>query len=352
MGFRLGELFCGPGGLALGAVTADIGDRNWRISHVWANDKDPDTCRTYCRNICPDRPESVICADVRRMDLSRLGPIDAFAFGFPCNDFSVIGEKRGIFGSYGPLYSYGVEVLRLYRPLWFVGENVGGLASANAGKAFEMILNDMRAAGYRLYPHLYRFEAYGVPQTRHRIVLVGIRDDLPYRFKVPSDRIYRAFDVSSRRAIEVPPIANGAPNHEFSRVGETVEERLRWIKPGENVFTANMPDTLRLKVKGATISQLYRRLDPDKPSYTVIGNGGGGMQMYHWSENRPLTNREKARLQTFPDWFVFEGGVGSVRRQIGMAVPPYGARVIFEAILKTFAGVEYEWIEANMAARE
>ena len=65
MGFRLGELFCGPGGLALGAVTADIGDRNWRITHAWANDKDPDTCRTYCRNICPDRPESVICADVR-----------------------------------------------------------------------------------------------------------------------------------------------------------------------------------------------------------------------------------------------------------------------------------------------
>lgn len=65
-----------------------------------------------------------------------------------------------------------------------------------------------------------------------------------------------------------------------------------------------------------------------------------------------LTNREKARLQTFPDWFVFERGVGSVRRQIGMAVPPRGARLIFEAILRTFAGVEYEWIEANMAARE
>ena len=158
MGFRLGELFCGPGGLALGAVTADIGDRNWRISHAWANDKDPDTCRTYCRNICPDRPESVICADVRRMDLSRLGPIDAFAFGFPCNDFSVIGEKRGMSGSYGPLYSYGVEVLRLYRPLWFVGENVGGLASANAGKAFGLILDDMREAGYRLSDrtNLYR----------------------------------------------------------------------------------------------------------------------------------------------------------------------------------------------------
>lgn len=87
MRFQLGELFCGPGGLALGAVTADIGDPEWKIVHQWANDRDEDTCRTYRRNICPDRPESVICADVRSLDLGSLGPIDAFAFGFPCNDF-------------------------------------------------------------------------------------------------------------------------------------------------------------------------------------------------------------------------------------------------------------------------
>ena len=347
MGFQLGELFCGPGGLALGAVTADIGVEGMKITHKWANDYDEDTCRTYRRNICPENPESVICADVRSLNLSKLGPIDAFAFGFPCNDFSVIGEKRGLQGRYGPLYSYGVEVLRLYHPLWFLAENVGGLSSANAGAAFKMVLSDLKAVGYRLYPNLYRFEAYGVPQRRHRIVVVGIREDLPYQFKVPSERIYRACDVSCRTAIEVPPIAEGTPNHEFSRVGETVAERLRWIKPGENVFTAEMPDELRLKVKGATISQLYRRLDPEKPAYTVIGNGGGGMHVYHWEENRALTNRERARLQTFPDEYVFEGGIRSVRRQIGMAVPPRGARVIFEAILKTFAGIEYESMEAR-----
>ena len=346
--FRMGELFCGPGGLALGAKEADIGLSDWKITHAWANDYDENTCRTYRRNICPDDPESVICADVRNLDLGRLGPIDAFAFGFPCNDFSVIGEKQGVHGAYGPLYTYGVEVLRLHHPLWFLAENVGGLSSANGGNAFEMILDDLRNSGYRVFPNLYKFEEYGVPQTRHRIIIVGIRRDLPYQFRIPSIEPYKDLDVTCKTAIEVPPISEGAPNHEFTKQSERVVERLKWIKPGENVFTADMPEELRLKVKGARISQLYKRLDPDKPAYTVIGNGGGGMHVYHWSENRALTNRERARLQTFPDWYTFEGGVGSVRKQIGMAVPPRGARVIFEAILKTFAGVKYESMRAKL----
>ena len=101
-------------------------------------------------------------------------------------------------------------------------------------------------------------------------------------------------------------------------------------------------------MRGAKISQIYKRLDPTKPSYTVTGSGGGGTHIYHWSENRALTNRERARLQTFPDDFVFEGSKESVRKQIGMAVPCDGAKIIFEAVLKTFAGIKYEYIEPNI----
>lgn len=103
---------------------------------------------------------------------------------------------------------------------------------------------------------------------------------------------------------------------------------------------------LRLKTK-TTISQLYKRLHPDKPAYTVIGSGGGGMRMYHYSENRALTNRERARLQTFPDDYIFCGGSESVRKQIGMAVPPAGATPIFEAILNSFDGVRYQSVDAS-----
>ena len=117
--FRLGELFCGPGGLAYGAANARIELNNYRITHAWANDYDSDTCNTYRHNICPNNPGSVICGDVRKIDLENLPPIDALAFGFPCNDFSVVGEQKGFDGKFGPLYSYGVRVLKAINLIGF-----------------------------------------------------------------------------------------------------------------------------------------------------------------------------------------------------------------------------------------
>lgn len=147
-------------------------------------------------------------------------------------------------------------------------------------------MRDLENAGYRIYPHLYKFEEYGIPQARHRVIIVGIRKDLP-------------------------------------------------------------PE-LKLNVRGAKISQIYKRLDPTKPAYTVTGSGGGGTHIYHYSEPRALTNRERARLQTFPDNYEFCGSKESVRKQIGMAVPCRGAQIIFEAILKTFAEVEYDYVDATL----
>ncbi len=103
-----------------------------------------------------------------------------------------------------------------------------------------------------------------------------------------------------------------------------------------------------MNVKTTKLSQIYRRLHPDKPSYTITGSGGGGTHGYHWSEPRALTNRERARIQTFPDSFVFEGSKESVRKQIGMAVPPRLSYVIFKAILKTIAGIPYPAVESNL----
>ncbi len=347
MKFKLGELFCGPGGLALGALNARISDSLYRIEHEWANDYDLDTCNTYRRNICPEDPESVVHGDVRKLDIDSLGEIDAFAFGFPCNDFSVVGEQKGFDGEYGPLYTYGVKVLKKYRPMWFLAENVGGLRSANEGKAFEKIKEDLIACGYRIYPNLYKFEQYGVPQARHRMIIIGIREDLPYEFKIPSPELYKECDVTCKTALEVPAISKFAENNELTKQSQVVVERLKHIKPGQNAFTAELPEELQLNVKGAKISQIYKRLDPEKPAYTVTGSGGGGTHIYHYSENRALTNRERARLQTFPDFYGFEGSKESVRKQIGMAVPPKGAQIIFEAVLKTFAGIEYEWVKAS-----
>lgn len=346
--FQLGELFCGPGGLAYGAKIATIENKDFRIMHKWANDYDQDSYDTYIYNICPDKPEIIICQDVRQLDLGTLAPIDALAFGFPCNDFSIVGEQRGINGKYGPLYIYGVKALQIHRPMWFLAENVGGIRSANEGEAFKKILGELAGIGYRVYPHLYKFEEYGIPQARHRVIIVGIREDLTYEFRIPSTGPYEGIDNTCKTALETPPIPKDFPNNELTKQSEIVVERLRHIKPGENAWNANLPEHLRLNVQGAKLSQIYKRLDPEKPAYTVTGSGGGGTHMYHYAEPRALTNRERARLQTFPDTFLFKGNKESVRRQIGMAVPVKGAKIIFEAILRTFAGIPYEATDCNI----
>jgi len=348
MEFKLGELFCGPGGIGYAAKTSRIENKNFKITHVWATDYDIDTCATYKTNVA-NKEGSVICCDIRDLDfniLKKMSDIDALAFGFPCNDFSMVGEQKGIDGAFGPLYSYGIKVLKKFQPKWFLAENVGGLRNANEGKAFSLIINDMFSAGYSVYPHLYKFEEYGVPQARHRIIIIGIRKDQNVVYKVPSVSKFKT--KTSKEAIENPPIPINAKNNERTKQSKSVVERLKHIKPGENAFTANIPEEHQLKIAGAKISQIYRRLDPNKPAYTITGSGGGGTHVYHWQENRALTNRERARLQTFPDDFIFCGSKESVRKQIGMAVPVDGVRIIFEAVLKTFANINYDYDEYNM----
>lgn len=349
--FRLGELFCGPGGIALGAQKAVSDDGEKSIIPVWANDFDHDTCETYIKNICKGDSSCVYCKDVRELDIHSLGPIDAFAYGFPCNSFSSVGEHQGLENDkFGQLYTYGVEVLRYFQPKWFLAENVSGIRSAGAGSHFQIILDDLADAGYTLVSNLYKFEEYGVPQTRHRIIVVGIRNDLNaqgIKFSIPSTEPYKNCDITAGKALANIP--KNAPNNEIRSLQEKIKLRLSYIEPGQNLWQAkNLPPELMIKTK-TKISQIYRKLDPTKPSYTVTASGGGGTFMYHWSdEQRELTNRERARIQTFPDDFEFVGNYSSVRKQIGMAVPPRFAEIIFRAILNSFAGNEYPPVQPTL----
>ena len=348
--FKLGELFCGPGGLAFGALNSVSDDRRLGVKHVWANDYDFDTCLTYITNLCPDSPESVFFGDVRDLDIKALKKIDAFAYGFPCNSFSNVGEHKG-FGNekFGQLYWYGIEVLRHFKPKWFIAENVSGIRSAGSND-FRIILEDMKDSGYKLNVNLYKAEEYGIPQTRHRVIIVGIRNDLNVEYHVPDPACYSNIDITSKTALS--NISANASNNEIRKLNQKVINRLSYILPGENVWQAEerlgdqFPDELRIKTK-TKISQIYRKLDPDKPAYTVTAAGGGGTFMYHWTD-RELTNRERARIQTFPDEYRFIGNYSSVRKQIGMAVPCKLAQIVTTAILNSFAGIEYPWIEPNI----
>ena len=380
----IGELFCGPGGLASGAFEARIsnGEYEWEIEHSWANDMSDDACRSFALNFCRtsdlNEAQSVVCEDVRNLaedDFASLEEIavrkaeslgrdsssrpfnlvDVIAFGFPCNDFSIVGEHKGFDGNYGPLYTYGVGVLNKFRPQAFVAENVGGMASANNGSALKAIINDLSKAGngYRLTAHKYRFENYGVPQKRHRIIIVGIdkKAHPNLRFLVP----YPTHEIPVTAGEALKGLTAGDEsfhNNELTAQSKQVVERLMHTESGENAWTADLPPHLKLNVKGARLSQIYKRLRKDEPSYTITGSGGGGTHVYHWSEPRALTNRERARLQTFRDSFIFVGSKENVRKQIGMAVPRHGAKLIFEALLMTLAGIKYPIIPASLNVEE
>lgn len=348
--FTVGEMYSGPGGIgtALSKTALITKSHDLSFEHSWATDYDADTCKTYKNNLLKDNPDAIsICADIKDVDLTELPKTDGFLYGFPCNDFSLVGESKGLKGKFGALYKYGVEYIDYANPLFIFAENVSGISSANSGSAFTKILAELNNAGkfgYDLTVHHYKFEDYEVPQARHRYIIIGTRGDLGLKFQVPKPSMKVK---TCKEAITKPPIKADADNNELTKQSKTVIERLEHTKPGENAWTANLPSHLQLNVKGAKISQIYKRLDPTKPSYTVTGSGGGGTHVYHWSEPRALTNRERARLQTFPDDFVFHGSKESVRSQIGMAVPVDGAKIILDALLKTFAKIAYPSVEPS-----
>jgi DNA (cytosine-5)-methyltransferase 1 len=355
--FYLGELFCGPGGMGYGAKisSAKLNGKSYEINHAWASDYDENACETYRKNVFK---ENVICENVhnlfRLIDKGKikLPKFNAFAYGFPCNDFSIVGESLGINGKFGPLYFYGVEIMNRYKPDWFLAENVSGITSSNKGSAFKKIIKELKNSGdgYNLTIHNYKFEDYGIPQNRHRIIIIGFNKKFGnnFFFKIPKPSL----KITTTKDVLTKKIPINDPSHVFTNNSKQVIERLKFIKPGKNAFNSKLPKHLKLNVKGAKISQIYRRLHPDKPAYTVTGSGGGGTHMYHWKENRALTNRERARLQTFPDNFVFFGNKESQRKQIGMALPVEGAKIIFDSILKCFAKISYEHVEPNISLED
>ncbi|MGN7322841.1 DNA cytosine methyltransferase [Bacillus altitudinis] len=242
-------MFCGPGGLSLGAKEAVVLDENgqvvldengeeYKVVHAWANDFHEDTCKTFRLNIVGNDEDTVTVkhGDVKELDIKSLPPIDFFAFGFPCNDFSLVGETKGLDGKYGGLYRYGIKLLNHHQPSVFVAENVGGLEGANEGKAFVQILKAIEEAGefgYNIIPHKYRFEEYGVPQARHRIIIVGIRKDLGLRFQVPKAPFKNKEQwMTAKEALESEPIEKDALNHEFTNHHPKVVKMLDDIFPG------------------------------------------------------------------------------------------------------------------------
>ena len=257
---------------------------------------------------------------------------DVFLGGFPCVTFSVVGKQEGIKNDKdGQLYESFAKYVERLQPKIFVAENVKGILSANKGEAVKTIKKRFEVDGYKLKIFLVNFADFGVPQLRERVLFIGIRNDIKTEF-IPPEITHKNNYITAKEAFKNMPKNCIHTNH--LKVSDKVVERLKHIPQGGNYKAVeNTP----YAVKGL-MSNIYRRLHENEPAYTVIASGGGGTWGYHFKEHRPLTNRERARLQSFPDDYNFQGSTTEVRRQIGNAVPPVGIYPFAQRIASLLKG--------------
>ena len=336
---KIASLFAGCGGM-------DLPFHRAGFESQYVNECNKFAAYTYEQNF----GTPVDTTPVEEVNFSTIGKTDIILGGFPCQDFSMIWKRPGIYGTRGNLYTYFLEAVNLLKPKIFVVENVVGILSANKGAAIATIIRDFELIepGYLIIPKLYRFVEFGVPQLRERVVLVGIRVDTGFNFVHPisTHGVGKKKIVSSGDALK--GLDRSFPNQEFMNIADKTRRMLKMIPPGGNF--KDVPRDSDLYVKGM-ISHVYRRLNPDEPSMTIIAGGGGGTWGYHYPEPRALTNRERARIQSFPDDFVFEGSFTEIRRQIGNAVPPVGIIPLVNQVSRLFSS-EYEPVNLRAAMKK
>lgn len=328
------SLFSGCGGL-------DLPFHKSGYDLVWANDFDESSCRTFERNIS----KNIVHDSIENIDIDSIPDADIVVGGFPCQDFSQIWKKPGLDGTRGNLYTYFAEIVRKKTPKIFIAENVRGLLSANKGLAMETIIKDFRSLnpGYLVIPKLVNFSSYGLSQVRERVLIFGIRKDTAFNISFPAYTHGKNKLPLTTSKIGLKNISPKVLNQEHMNIQPRTIEILKRIPAGGNFTAIDKNDPYYVK---GMISHVYRRLHPDEPSKTIIASGGGGTWGYHYPEPRALTNRERARLQGFPDDFVFEGKFGEIRKQIGNAVPPAGIFQFVNSITDYFNG-DYESFDLN-----
>ena len=304
------SLFCGGGGLDLGLSFAGFGTRV-------ASDVAP----AFVDSVVTNLPHAKACKDdaleltsEKLCGLAGTSTIDLVAAGPPCQSFSVLGRRGALADPRGMLALKYFDLIAEIKPKAFLFENVPGLLSTNQGEDWRTLVAYARkATGY--YFHSVRLNAvdFGIPQFRERVILVGLRQDVTFEFPTMptgpcADGIIAALEgregIPSSWALES---VTGLPNHNIRPHGPRVAERYRKIAPGDRDRTDHTD-----------------RIDPDRPSGTVlVGSGGGGGRPHiHPSQPRVITVREAARLQSFPDWYEFCGTNTAQYRQVGNAVPP------------------------------
>ena len=331
------ELFAGAGGLALGMHMA--GFRN-----VLLNEVNSLACKTLRRN----HPEwNVLEMDVHNVDFAPLrGHVDFLSGGFPCQAFSYAGKKGGLNDTRGTLFFELARAVSEIQPKVFMAENVKGLLSHDDGKTLEVIRNAIAELGYTLIePRVLKAIMYQVPQKRERLILIAIRNDLAkqviFKWPDPYCRITTLRDAFYKGILfsEDVPFSKGQTYPEKkARVMAMVPEGGDWRNLPLEEQKAYMGKSFDL---GGGKTGMARRLAMDEPSLTLTcAPAQKQTERCHPIETRPLTIREYARIQTFPDNWMFEGAMTEQYKQIGNAVPVNLAYAIGRSLIRLFNDIE------------
>jgi DNA (cytosine-5)-methyltransferase 1 len=310
------SLFSGCGGMDLGFLGGFeiFGNKyeNNPFEIVYSNDIVNKACETYLHNF----QHKIHNEDIRNVDEKKLPQADIVIGGFPCQDFSHAGKRKGLTSDRGRLYLEMKRVIDHIQPIAFIAENVDGIRTSSRGtdtSALDTIIEDFVKSGYEVTYKQLNAADYGVPQTRIRIIITGIRKDVFRGFYYPKPirgLLTELPWMTSKEAIDDlwDKLGNdNIPNHSFSDYSKARFYEGRKMQ-GNYRISANKPsNTIRAEHHG-NIEGHYRSLSSENPDNPK-----------NW---RRLSVRECARLQTFPDNFVFPGSASDAYRQIGNAVPP------------------------------
>lgn len=300
---KVASLFCGCGGTDVGLLGGFdfLGDNYAKnpMKIVYANDIEESACRIFEENfgVIPDR------RDIRTVPASEIPEIDVLTGGFPCQSFSIVAQnpkRLGYKDERGMLFFEMCRILREKQPKCFIAENVKGLLSANKGEAFPLIISEFEKSGYQVTHKLINAAAFGVPQKRERVIIVGIRNDLGFKYKFLDDVF-----VEDEYAVLGSVVENQVDEKYF--FSEKAVQGMRAAKRDMN--------------KG-------RAQDLNKPCNTVgshlakVSLNSTDPVLLDCGRYRRFTPREVARIQSFPESFKLIGVESAQYRALGNAIPP------------------------------
>jgi DNA (cytosine-5)-methyltransferase 1 len=345
-GYAHVESFSGPGGMSLGLEWAGF---ELALAFDY-NEKAVETHNYNLGNKCivADAAELSGKEILKRIGMKR-GELALFAGGPPCQGFSK--QKRGahLGDQRNELVSHYIRLVDELHPKFFLFENVAIFGQKRGRQYLQEMFDTL--ADYVIYPHFYNSSDYGLAQTRERFIAVGRRKDQQAGFQIPKPTVTKKVTVGDiLKGLPEPPADYtdhpDYPNHQNARVTEINIKRFSYVPQGGG--WQDIPHELRLKCHQETDTKsggwpdVYGRLEWDGQCPTITGGfdsftrGRYGHPLY----NRPLTPREAARLQGFPDTHVFKGNRGDVRSQIGNAVPPPLAEAVGIEILRSLLAAD------------